>query len=128
MFHTATPTPYSSDMTAAASVNASVPSYHHQSPTAGATGSSNSTATTTPVYVPSSRVLPHSVQYNNFHAGQNGWGDFTTSHSQISPQFAYAQNMMMGSWRTYDPTGFQRTSPYGESCQIFCHLIFSLKQ
>ncbi|XP_063708961.1 GATA-binding factor A [Culicoides brevitarsis] len=109
-----TPSPYStSEMTA---VNSSGASYHHQTPSVtGATGS-NSSSTTTPVYVPSSRVLPHSVQYNNFHASQNGWGDFTTSHSQISPQFAYAQNMMMGSWRSaYDPTGFQRTSPYDTS-------------
>uniref|UniRef100_A0A336MKD7 CSON002982 protein n=1 Tax=Culicoides sonorensis TaxID=179676 RepID=A0A336MKD7_CULSO len=112
MFHTATPTPYTSDMTA--SVNSSAAAaYHHQSPTASATG--NSGSTTTPVYVPSSRVLPHTAQYNNFHTGQNGWGDFTATHSQISPQFAYAQNMMMGSWRTYDPTGFQRTSPYDTS-------------
>lgn len=72
MFHT-TPTPYT-DMTAAAvaTVNSASNAYH-QSPTAGGN-------TTTPVYVPSSRALPHSAQYAgahaaNFHSAQNGWGD-----------------------------------------------------
>lgn len=26
----------------------------------------------------------------------------------------YAQNVMMGGWRAYDSSGFQRTSPYGK--------------
>jgi len=32
----------------------------------------------------------------------------------------YAQNaMMMSSWRAYDSTGFQRTSPYGKTARAF---------
>ena len=37
----------------------------------------------------------------------------------ISSPF-YAQNaMMMSSWRAYDSTGFQRTSPYGKTARAF---------
>lgn len=31
----------------------------------------------------------------------------------------YAQNVMMGGWRAYDSSGFQRTSPYGKSNFFF---------
>ncbi|XP_053671965.1 GATA-binding factor A [Anopheles nili] len=106
MFHT--PAAYS-DMTAAVVASSNTGSYH-QSAAAAAAAAANA-----PVYVPSSRALPHS-QYGahsaNFSA-QNGWptDGFGTTHTQLPPQF-YAQNVMMGSWRAYDPTGFQRTSPY----------------
>ncbi|XP_055699267.1 GATA-binding factor A [Phlebotomus papatasi] len=73
---------------------------------------------TAPVYVPSSRALPPSqyAPHASPFAGatQNGWAadGFATTHSQLPPQF-YAQNaMMMSSWRAYDPTRFQSTSPY----------------
>ncbi|XP_035775964.1 GATA-binding factor A-like isoform X4 [Anopheles albimanus] len=109
MFHTSAAY---SDMTAAAVVaTGNTGSYHHQSAAAAAAAAANA-----PVYVPSSRALPHS-QYGahsaNFSA-QNGWptDGFGSTHTQLPPQF-YAQNVMMGSWRAYDPTGFQRTSPYG---------------
>ncbi|XP_040156636.1 GATA-binding factor A isoform X4 [Anopheles arabiensis] len=107
MFHTSAAY---SDMTAAVVATGNTGSYH-QSAAAAAAAAANA-----PVYVPSSRALPHS-QYGahsaNFSA-QNGWptDGFGTTHTQLPPQF-YAQNVMMGSWRAYDPTGFQRTSPYG---------------
>uniref|UniRef100_A0A6E8VBG6 GATA-type domain-containing protein n=1 Tax=Anopheles coluzzii TaxID=1518534 RepID=A0A6E8VBG6_ANOCL len=106
MFHTSAAY---SDMTAAVVATGNTGSYH-QSAAAAAAAAANA-----PVYVPSSRALPHS-QYGahsaNFSA-QNGWptDGFGTTHTQLPPQF-YAQNVMMGSWRAYDPTGFQRTSPY----------------
>lgn len=80
--------------------------YHHQTSIAG---------TNSPVYVPSSRPLPHS-QYGHgttFSGTQNGWttDNFSSSHTQLPAQF-YAQNMMMGGWRAYDPRSFQSTSPY----------------
>lgn len=70
------------------------------------------------VYVPSNRGLPHSQYYNTpgsaaaaaAAAASNGWptDGFGNSHSQF-----YAQNaVMMSSWRSYDPTRFQSTSPY----------------
>ncbi|XP_050100854.1 GATA-binding factor A isoform X1 [Anopheles aquasalis] len=108
MFHTSAAY---SDMTAAAVVaTGNTGSYHHQSAAAAAAAAANA-----PVYVPSSRALPHS-QYGAHSANfstQNGWptDGFGSTHTQLPPQF-YAQNVMMGSWRAYDPTGFQRTSPY----------------
>lgn len=90
-----------------------------------------------PVYVPSSRAVPqypspasshfgpaaHHHQSSWAHAG-GGYGDVAggSTHSLGSAAHAgalsagqfYAQNMMMGSWRAYDGTPFQRTSPYGE--------------
>lgn len=90
-----------------------------------------------PVYVPSSRAVPqypspasghfgpaaHHHQSSWAHAG-GGYGDVTggSAHSfgtaahagALSAGQLYAQNMMMGSWRPYDATGFQRTSPYGK--------------
>lgn len=82
--------------------------YHHQTSIAAANS---------PVYVPSSRPLPHS-QYGHGTSftgavAQNGWStdNFGSSHTQLPAQF-YAQNMMMGSWRAYDPRSFQSTSPY----------------
>lgn len=69
------------------------------------------------VYVPSNRGLPHSQYYNTpgsaaaaVAVASNGWPSdgFGNTHSQF-----YAQNaVMMSSWRTYDPTRFQSTSPY----------------
>ncbi|XP_049284430.1 GATA-binding factor A isoform X4 [Anopheles funestus] len=107
MFHTSAAY---SDMTAAVVATGNTGSYH-QSAAAAAAAAANA-----PVYVPSSRALPHS-QYGAHSANfstQNGWpaDGFGTTHTQLPPQF-YAQNVMMGSWRAYDPTGFQRTSPYG---------------
>ncbi|XP_052864732.1 GATA-binding factor A [Anopheles cruzii] len=108
MFHTSAAY---SDMTAAAVVASGNGGSYHQSAAAAAAAA----AANTPVYVPSSRALPHS-QYGAHSANfstQNGWptDGFGTTHTQLPPQF-YAQNVMMGSWRAYDPTGFQRTSPY----------------
>uniref|UniRef100_A0A182T3T8 Uncharacterized protein n=1 Tax=Anopheles maculatus TaxID=74869 RepID=A0A182T3T8_9DIPT len=109
MFHTSAAY---SDMTAAVVATGNTGSYH-QSAAAAAAAAANA-----PVYVPSSRALPHS-QYGAHSANfstQNGWpaDGFGTTHTQLPPQF-YAQNVMMGSWRAYDPTGFQRTSPYVRS-------------
>uniref|UniRef100_A0A182J8C2 GATA-type domain-containing protein n=1 Tax=Anopheles atroparvus TaxID=41427 RepID=A0A182J8C2_ANOAO len=106
MFHTSAAY---SDMTAAVVATGNSGSYH-QSAAAAAAAAANA-----PVYVPSSRALPH-TQYGAHSANfstQNGWptDGFGTTHTQLPPQF-YAQNVMMGSWRAYDPTGFQRTSPY----------------
>lgn len=82
----------------------------------------SSGATSSPVYVPSNRALPHS-QYTHgtpFSGGtQNGWttdsfnsaAAAAAAHTQLPPQF-YAQNVMMNSWRSYDPRNFQSTSPY----------------
>lgn len=109
MFHSTAAAAYS-DMTAAAVATGNSGSYH-QTATAAAAAAAAANA---PVYVPSNRALGHS-QYGhaaNFPT-QNGWptDGFGTTHTQLPPQF-YAQNVMMGSWRAYDPTGFQRTSPY----------------
>ncbi|XP_067627980.1 GATA-binding factor A isoform X2 [Eurosta solidaginis] len=77
--------------------------YHHQQ------------AMNAPVYVPSNRALTQS-QYNHVAthfgtaAAQNAWttDSFGTAHAQLPAQF-----YTMGSWRAaYDPTGFQRSSPY----------------
>ncbi|XP_075145364.1 pannier isoform X2 [Haematobia irritans] len=90
-----------------------VSSYHQQAAAAAATVSA-------PVYVPSNRALTNSqYQHVAAHFGtaaaQNAWtsDSFGTAHAQLPPQF-YTQNaVMMGSWRAaYDPTGFQRSSPY----------------
>lgn len=103
MFHS--PTTYS-DMTASVG-NVSGYHHHHQAP------NSNS-----PVYVPSNRALQHG-QYTGHgttfgHAAttQNGWQtENFTAHNPLAPQF-YGQNIMMGTWRPYDPRSFQSTSPY----------------
>lgn len=103
MFHSPTAYP---EMTASVG-NVSNYHHHHQSQ------SSNS-----PVYVPSNRALQHS-QYPGHgtstfgHAAtQNGWQpDNFTAHNPLAPQF-YAQNVMMGTWRPYDPRNFQSTSPF----------------
>lgn len=100
MFHSS---PAYSDMTASVG---NTGSYHHQSSIA---------TTNSPVYVPSSRPIPHG-QYGHgttFTGAQNGWttDNFGTTHTQLPAQF-YAQNMMMGSWRAaYDPRTLS-TSPY----------------
>lgn len=103
MFHS--PTTYS-DMTASVG-NVSGYHHHHQAP------NSNS-----PVYVPSNRALQHG-QYTGHgttfgHAAttQNGWqAENFSAHNPLAPQF-YGQNIMMGTWRPYDPRSFQSTSPY----------------
>ncbi|KAK5646825.1 hypothetical protein RI129_005289 [Pyrocoelia pectoralis] len=87
-----------------------------------------------PVYVPSSRTMSQYSSTAGGHFGApahqstwahtgGGYGDVTgppphtlgaSSHHAAglaAGQF-YAQNMMMSSWRAYDATGFQRTSPY----------------
>ncbi|CAD7093033.1 unnamed protein product [Hermetia illucens] len=101
MFHS---TSGYADLTGGASNAAS----YHQQAAAAAAG--------TPVYVPSNRALSH-TQYGHTGpfasaAAQNTWttDSFGAAHSQLPAQF-YAQSMM-SSWRTYDPTTFQRTSPY----------------
>ncbi|KAG5680914.1 hypothetical protein PVAND_010392 [Polypedilum vanderplanki] len=103
MFHS-TPSSYS-EMTSVASNTASF----HQT--------TNTTANT-PVYVPSNRAI-HS-QYaghaGNYTNAQNAWPTESAFGSTHSP--FYAQNMMY--MRAYDPSGFQRTSPYGmESAMDF---------
>ena len=85
-----------------------------------AAGGYHQQAVNAPVYVPSNRALTTS-QYNHVAAhfgtaaAQNAWttDSFGSAHAQLPPQF-YTQNaVMMGSWRAaYDPTGFQRSSPY----------------
>ncbi|XP_045470457.1 GATA-binding factor A-like isoform X2 [Harmonia axyridis] len=86
-----------------------------------------------PVYVPSSRAVPH--QYSpaaGTHFGaaahQGGWAHAGGSYGDMASQAHglggaahasplsagqfYTQNMVMSSWRAYDGSGFQRTSPY----------------
>lgn len=87
----------------------------------------SSVAANSPVYVPSSRALPHgqyghgSAPFSTATVPQNGWSTaadgFSSSHSQLPPQF-YAQNVMMGSWRAYDPRSFQSTSPYDSAMEF----------
>lgn len=105
MFHSPTAYP---EMTATVG---NVSSYHaHHQPTG--------TTSNSPVYVPTNRSLQHS-QYSGAAsfghtaaAAQNGWQtDNFSAHNPLAPQF-YAQNVMMGTWRPYDPRSFQSTSPY----------------
>ncbi|XP_058974157.1 GATA-binding factor A isoform X2 [Musca domestica] len=109
MYHSSAGYPDLSGSTTASGVS----SYHQQAAAAAATVSA-------PVYVPSNRALTNSqYQHVAAHFGtaaaQNAWtsDSFGTAHAQLPPQF-YTQNaVMMGSWRAaYDPTGFQRSSPY----------------
>ncbi|XP_013098264.1 GATA-binding factor A isoform X3 [Stomoxys calcitrans] len=109
MYHSSAGYPDLSGTTAGSGVS----SYHQQAAAAAATVSA-------PVYVPSNRALTNSqFQHVAAHFGtaaaQNAWtsDSFGTAHAQLPPQF-YTQNaVMMGSWRAaYDPTGFQRSSPY----------------
>ncbi|XP_073824915.1 pannier isoform X2 [Musca autumnalis] len=109
MYHSSAGYPDLSGSTAGSGVS----SYHQQAAAAAATVSA-------PVYVPSNRALTNSqYQHVAAHFGtaaaQNAWtsDSFGTAHAQLPPQF-YTQNaVMMGSWRAaYDPTGFQRSSPY----------------
>lgn len=87
-----------------------------------------------PVYVPSSRSMPQYPSPAGGHFGatahQTSWphaggtyGDVAgpsahslgaSPHQALSAGQFYAQNMMMNTWRAYDGTGFQRTSPYGK--------------
>lgn len=91
-----------------------------------------------PVYLSSARTVPQYHPSSSNHFGntnhQTGWPhtggtyrDMVTSsathlgasqhNGPLSAGQFYAQNMMMGSWRTYDGTGFQRTS-YGKLFQF----------
>lgn len=92
-------------------------------PNSSTTYLQSSHSSNTPVYVPSSRAIPHTQYATGAHfpsamaaAAQNGWpGDsFSSAHSQLPPQFYAPNAVMMSSWRSYDPTGFQRTPPYGK--------------
>lgn len=118
MFHSTTAVANYPDMTAG-TANASVSSSYHQSSIVATTANS-------PVYVPSSRAAlplssqyPHSTPFSTSNVPQNGWSadGFAAGHSQIPPQF-YAQNVMMGSWRAYDPRTFQSTSPYDSAMEF----------
>ncbi|XP_064554752.1 GATA-binding factor A isoform X1 [Drosophila montana] len=96
---------------AAAGGAASVSGYHHQQ------------AVNAPVYVPSNRQYNHvAAHFGSAAAAQNAWStdSFGSAHAQLPAQF-YTQNaaVMMAPWRSaYDPTGFQRSSPY-ESAMEF---------
>ncbi|XP_017845479.1 GATA-binding factor A isoform X2 [Drosophila busckii] len=94
---------------AAAGGAASVSGYHHQQ-------------AVNPVYVPSNRQYNHvAAHFGSAAAAQNAWTtDGFGTHGQLQAQF-YTQNaaVMMAPWRSaYDPTGFQRSSPY-ESAMDF---------
>lgn len=123
MFHsTAAAVANYPDMTVVnGSANASVSSNYHQ------TSSVATSVANSPVYVPSSRAAlplssqyPHNIPFSSTNVPQNGWtaaDGFSAGHSQIPPQF-YAQNVMMGSWRAYDPRNFQSTSPYDSAMEF----------
>lgn len=108
----------------------------HSAPNAGGYSDTNSSfhqhLQQSPVYVPSNRAMPQYASPTGGHFGaahQGGWhasggyGEMATPTPHglgTSPHHAgalagqfYAQNVMMGGWRPYDGTGFQRTSPYG---------------
>lgn len=106
MFHSPTTYP---DMTPSVG-NVSGYHHHHQAP------NSNS-----PVYVPTNRPLQHSqytghsTAFSHAAATQNGWqAENFSPHNPLASQF-YAQNVMVGTWRPYDPRSFQSTSPYDSS-------------
>ncbi|EDW41969.1 GM24279 [Drosophila sechellia] len=90
---------------ASAGVGVGVSGYHQQ-------------AVNAPVYVPSNRQYNHVAAHFGSAAAQNAWTTegFGSAHAQFySPNAA----VMMGSWRSaYDPSGFQRSSPY-ESAMDF---------
>ncbi|XP_020818408.1 GATA-binding factor A isoform X1 [Drosophila serrata] len=94
---------------ASAGVGVGVSGYHHQQ------------AVNAPVYVPSNRQYNHvAAHFGGAAAAPNAWttDTFGSAHAQLPAQF-YTQNVMMGTWRSaYDPTGFQRSSPY-ESAMDF---------
>lgn len=120
----------------------STPSYPEMSSVAGSTSSFHQTpnsSTNTPVYVPSNRAISH-AQYGhagNYSNAQNGWpaesafgkiifycANEFERHCYLLPSKTgsthspfYAQNMMY--MRAYDPSGFQRTSPYGMGKVLF---------
>lgn len=108
MFHSSTAYP---EMTASVG---NVTNYHHHHQ--NATSSS-------PVYVPPTRQLQH-TQYSSHgssfgHAAvsaQNSWQTDNFSAHPLAPQF-YTQNMMMGTWRPYDPRTFQAT-PYDNAMEF----------
>ena len=120
MFHSAPAYPEMTGNTVVAT-NPAAGAYHHQS---------SLTSNNSPVYVPSSRAaLSHGQYHGAYAAGaaaasiaplqQNGWAPdgFSSSHTQLPPQF-YAQNVMMGPWRQYDPRSFQSTSPYDSAMEF----------
>lgn len=89
-----------------------------------------------PVYVPGNRAtMPQypspaaasghfGAAQSSWHAPTGGYGDMSASAAHghagaLAGQFYAAQNMMMGGWRPYDASGFQRTSPYGKYNIIF---------
>lgn len=126
--------------------HSSTPSYPEMSPAPGNTTSFHQTpnsAANTPVYVPSNRAISH-AQYGhagNYTNAQNGWPAESAFGKLYSFKFLihillktlmcclllsktgsthspfYAQNMMY--MRAYDPSGFQRTSPYGMGKVLF---------
>lgn len=110
MFHSPTAYP---EMTASVG-NVTNYHHHHQNPTSSS-----------PVYVPPTRQLQH-TQYSGHGssfghaaaavAAQNGWQTENFSTHPLAPQF-YTQNMMMGTWRSYDPRSFQ-TAPYDGSMEF----------
>lgn len=116
MFHSAA-SAYGPDMSSAlvpVTGSASHAPGSYQTNAGGGGGGSGSTNQL--LYVPSNRGLTHSQYYNTpgsaaaVAVASNGWPSdgFGNSHSQF-----YAQNaVMMSSWRSYDPTRFQSTSPY----------------
>ncbi|KRT85611.1 hypothetical protein AMK59_1297, partial [Oryctes borbonicus] len=86
-----------------------------------------------PVFVPSSRAVPQYPSPAGTHFGaathQTSWPHTAGGYGEVAGPSAhglgagahagalsagqfYAQNMMMNTWRAYDGTGFQRTSPY----------------
>ncbi|KAI4466307.1 transcription factor gata family member [Holotrichia oblita] len=86
-----------------------------------------------PVFVPSSRAVPQYPSPAGTHFGaaahQSSWPHSAGGYGDVAGPSAhglgasahagalsagqfYAQNMMMNTWRAYDSTGFQRTSPY----------------
>ncbi|XP_008200486.2 GATA-binding factor A isoform X1 [Tribolium castaneum] len=92
-----------------------------------------------PVYVPSSRAVPQYPSPASGHFGaaahQSSWAHAGGTYGEMAAPSAhtlgtsphagalsagqfYAQNMMMSSWRAYDGTGFQRTSPYDGSMEF----------
>lgn len=84
-----------------------------------------------PVYVPSSRAVPQYPSAASSHFGaaahQTSWPHTSGAYGEMAPSSAHAlgasphalstgqfyAQYSMSSWRAYDSSGFQRTSPYG---------------
>ncbi|XP_046668397.1 GATA-binding factor A-like isoform X1 [Homalodisca vitripennis] len=79
-----------------------------------------------PVYVPSNRVFQWNPAYNSSSGQNSSWHSQGSGshhehyHGQGSAHFTNsfyaAQTTMM--WRTYDPSGFQRSLPYEDAMQF----------